>query len=41
MKESIEATGYINIHENKYKAPIGPWPKHPVYKDAEGGLGVD
>ncbi len=34
MRASIEEAGFINVHEKNYKMPIGPWPKHPVYRDA-------
>lgn len=34
MRDAIERAGFTEIHEKEYKCPIGPWPKHPVYKDA-------
>ena len=34
MRSSIEAAGFINVHEKLYKSPFGSWPKHPVFKDA-------
>ncbi len=33
MRGRIEDAGFTNIHEKNYKMPIGPWAKHPVYKD--------
>lgn len=39
MRGMIEAAGFINVHEKLYKVPIGPWPKHPIYKQA-GGLNM-
>lgn len=34
MRGRIEAAGFQNVQEREYKAPIGAWPKHKVYKDA-------
>lgn len=34
MKARIEAAGFINVHVQDYKIPLGTWPKHPIYKDA-------
>lgn len=34
MKDSIAAAGFINVQEKEYKIPIGPWAKHPIYKEA-------
>ena len=34
MRGSIEKAGFENVKEIEYKAPIGSWPKHKVYKDA-------
>lgn len=34
MRERIEEAGFINIHQQDYKMPIGSWPKIQVYKDA-------
>ena len=34
MRERIEQAGFINIHQQDYKMPIGTWPKMQVYKDA-------
>ena len=34
MKESIERAGFMNVQEKVLKVPLGPWPKHPVYRDA-------
>lgn len=35
MRSSTEGAGFVKIHEKVYKVPIGDWPRHPVYKDAE------
>lgn len=34
MRGKIEAAGFINVQEKRYKIPIGEWAKHPIYKDA-------
>lgn len=34
MKERIDRAGFVNVQEKVVKTPLGPWPKHPVYKDA-------
>lgn len=34
MRARIEAAGFININEKSHILPIGPWARHPVYKDA-------
>lgn len=34
MEGRIRAAGFINVQRQNYKAPIGTWPKLPVYKDA-------
>lgn len=34
MKADITAAGFTNVQEQLYKIPIGPWPKHPLYKEA-------
>ncbi len=37
---SIEAAGFVNVDEKFYKAPMGSWPRQPVYRDA-GRLDLD
>lgn len=39
MRSRIEAAGFINVHQQDYKCPIGTWPSLPVYKDA-GRMGM-
>lgn len=34
MRVAIEKAGFVNAQEKLYKCPIGPWPKHPLLKDA-------
>ena len=34
MRAGIEGAGFINIFEQKYKLPLGDWPKNKIYKDA-------
>ena len=34
MRASIEEAGFINVHQQEYKAPLGDWPRLQVYKDA-------
>ncbi|KAJ5567881.1 hypothetical protein N7450_010367 [Penicillium hetheringtonii] len=34
MKESIRTAGFVDIHEQEYKWPIGPWPRDKKYKEA-------
>lgn len=34
MKGTIENAGFVNVHERRFKCPIGSWPRHPIYKDA-------
>lgn len=34
MRSGIEAAGFVNVHQQDYKCPIGAWPSLPVYKDA-------
>ena len=36
MRSFIEGAGFINVHEKVTKTPIGPWAKHPIYKQAGG-----
>jgi hypothetical protein len=33
MRSKIEKAGFIDVHEQVYKAPIGPWPRERVYKE--------
>lgn len=40
MRELVEAAGFINVQEKTLKCPIGPWAKHPLYKDAGHALKV-
>lgn len=32
LRSWAESAGFINIHEEKFKIPMGPWPKDPVLK---------
>lgn len=34
MRGRIEAAGFINVHQQDYKCPLGTWPSLQVYKDA-------
>ncbi len=34
IKPLMESVGFTNIQDKILKVPIGPWAKHPVYKDA-------
>lgn len=34
MKRRIEAAGFMNVQEKRYKSPIGDWPKNPEVKEA-------
>ncbi|KAJ5732487.1 hypothetical protein N7493_003968 [Penicillium malachiteum] len=34
MTEGIRKAGFVDIHEKKYKWPIGPWPKDKQLKEA-------
>ncbi|KAJ5832524.1 hypothetical protein N7474_000835 [Penicillium riverlandense] len=34
MSSSIRDVGFVDMHEQVYKWPIGPWPKHQKYKEA-------
>lgn len=36
MRGLIEGAGFINVHEKVTKVPIGPWARHPIYKQAGG-----
>lgn len=31
-RESIEAAGFVDVHEYKFKLPLGPWPKDKTLK---------
>ncbi len=33
MKTQISSTGFINVVEKVFKAPIGPWPRDPKMKE--------
>lgn len=32
LRSYVEAAGFINIREEKFKIPLGPWPKDPELK---------
>lgn len=34
MRHAIEKAGFVDIHEEKYKIPIGPWAKDKQLKEA-------
>lgn len=34
MRTSIEAAGFVDVHEETKKWPIGPWPRDKLLKDA-------
>jgi hypothetical protein len=34
MKAAIESAGFINVHEDLFKCPIGSWPKNKKLKEA-------
>lgn len=34
MKKFIEDTGFVNVHEQYWKLPIGAWPKNQKLKEA-------
>lgn len=34
MQESIRKAGFVEIHEQPYKWPIGPWARDQKYKEA-------
>ncbi len=34
MEKGLEAAGFTNLQKIDYKVPIGPWPKHRVYREA-------
>jgi hypothetical protein len=33
MRSAIEKTGFVELHEEKYKIPLGPWPKDKLLKE--------
>ncbi|CEJ59596.1 hypothetical protein PMG11_08215 [Penicillium brasilianum] len=33
MRSKIEKAGFIDVHEQVYKVPIGPWPRDRIYKE--------
>lgn len=39
MREEIEIAGFVNVHEQSFKLPMGDWPQHPIWKEA-GRLGM-
>lgn len=34
MKHKIEQAGFVNVHDQLFKCPIGAWPKHKTFKEA-------
>lgn len=34
MRESIEKAGFVDVHEQKSKIPLGSWPKDKFLKEA-------
>ncbi|KAJ5263463.1 hypothetical protein N7478_011068 [Penicillium angulare] len=34
MRKAIEEAGFVDVHEKKYKIPLGPWAKDTIYKEA-------
>ncbi|KAJ5345780.1 hypothetical protein N7452_003784 [Penicillium brevicompactum] len=34
MRSAIEKAGFVDVHEEKYKIPMGPWPKDKLLKEA-------
>lgn len=34
MRSAIEKAGFVDVHEEKYKIPIGSWPKDKLLKEA-------
>ncbi|KAF3011295.1 hypothetical protein E8E15_002626 [Penicillium rubens] len=34
MRNAIEKAGFVDVYEEKYKIPLGPWPKDPLLKEA-------
>lgn len=33
MRASIEAVGFVDVHERLYKVPMGPWAKDRLLKE--------
>ncbi|KAJ6029877.1 hypothetical protein N7460_010143 [Penicillium canescens] len=33
MRGAIEKAGFVDVHEEKYKIPLGPWPKDKLLKE--------
>ncbi len=33
MRASIEAAGFVDVHERLYKVPMGPWAKDKLLKE--------
>jgi hypothetical protein len=34
MRKAIEKAGFVDVHEQNYKIPLGPWPKDKLLKEA-------
>ena len=34
MRSAIENAGFVDVHEKKYKIPLGSWPKNRLLKEA-------
>ncbi|KAJ5264690.1 hypothetical protein N7505_007483 [Penicillium chrysogenum] len=34
MRNAIKKAGFADVYEEKYKIPLGPWPKDPLLKEA-------
>ncbi|KAJ5547566.1 hypothetical protein N7513_004800 [Penicillium frequentans] len=34
MRSAMESAGFVDVHEEKYKIPIGPWPRDKLLKEA-------
>jgi hypothetical protein len=33
MRSAIEKAGFVDVHEEKHKIPLGPWPKDKLLKE--------
>jgi hypothetical protein len=33
QKDFVTSAGFVNVTEQKYKMPVGPWPKDPALKN--------
>ncbi|CAL5870647.1 uncharacterized protein PFLUO_LOCUS4887 [Penicillium psychrofluorescens] len=33
MRSAIEKAGFVDVHEQKYKIPLGPWPRDKLLKE--------